>query len=64
MAPSVKPPALDIGSGPDLMVRGFEPHIGLHAGSVESAWDPLSLSLPLCPSRAHAFLSLSLCLSK
>ena len=37
----------DLGSGHDLAVRGFEPHIGLTAVSTELAWDPLSLSLSL-----------------
>ena len=48
MAQSVKHPTLDIGSGHDLMVRGFEPKVGLCANSKEPGWDFLSpLSLPL-----------------
>ena len=38
---------LDLGSGHDLSIRGFEPHGRLCADSVEPAWDPLSPSLPL-----------------
>ena len=48
MAQSVKRPTLDLGSGRDLMVCEFEPHIGLCADRVEPAWNSLSLlSLPL-----------------
>ena len=47
--------AADFGSGHDLAVRGFEPHVGLCADSAEPAWDFLFLSL--CTSPA---LSLSL----
>ena len=49
MAQSVKHLTLDFGSGHDLTVRGFKPHTGLLAGSVEPTWDSLSLpfSLPL-----------------
>ena len=50
VAQLVKRPTLDFGSGYDLMVWEFEPCIGLRAGSVEPAWDSLSLSL--CPSCA------------
>ena len=35
------------GSGHDLVVREFEPHIGLSAVSTEPASDLQSLSLPL-----------------
>ena len=53
--PSVKHLTRDFSSGHDLMVGEFEPHVGLCTDCVESAWDCLSLSLPLpC--------SLSLCL--
>ena len=41
----VSVPTLDFGSGHDLKVFEFEPHIQLHTDSVEPAWDPLSLSL-------------------
>ena len=37
MAQSVKRPTLDFSSGHDLAVRGIEPHLGLHADSVEPA---------------------------
>ena len=47
MAQSIKCLTLDFGSGRDLMVHEFEAHIGLHAGSVEPAWNSLFLSLPL-----------------
>ena len=60
-AQSVKCPALDFGAGHDLTVRGIKPRVGLYAGSMEPAWDSLSLSLSLCHSPAPAlFLSLSL----
>ena len=59
VAQLAKHPVLAFGSGPDLMVRGMEPWLGLwfHADSVEPAWD--SLSLPFCLS-----FSLSLSFSK
>ena len=53
-------PTFDRGSGHDLIVPGFEPGVGLCTDSAESAWDSLSLFLPL---PAH-ILSLSLSLSK
>ena len=37
VAQLVKRPTLNFGSGPDLTVREFEPHIGLHADSAEPA---------------------------
>ena len=49
----------DFGSGHDLKVCEFEPRVGLSAVSAKPALDPLSPSLSLCPSPAHA-LSLSL----
>ena len=45
-AQSVKLSALDFGSGHDLTVHEFEPHVGVCADSLESAWDSLSLFLP------------------
>ena len=48
---SVKRPTLDFGSGHDLTVREFEPHVRLCTDSEEPAWDSLSLSL--WPSLAH-----------
>ena len=51
---------LDFGSGHDLTVHGFEPHLGLCADSSEpGACCRFCVSLSLCPSPAHA---LSLCL--
>ena len=47
---SVKHPTLDFGSGHDLTICGFEPHIGPRNDSEEPAWDSLSL----CPSRVLA----------
>ena len=49
MAQSVKRPTLDFSSGHDLAVRGIEPHLGLHADSVEPAWDSLSPALSAPP---------------
>ena len=50
--------ASDFGSGPDLLVCEFEPHIELSAVSAEPTSDPLSLSF--CLSQTP---SLSVCLS-
>ena len=47
MAQSVKRLALDFGSGHDLMVCEFEPHVELCTDSVEPAWNSLSPSV--CP---------------
>ena len=57
VAQSVKCPTLGFGSGRDLAVREFKPHVGLHVDSVEPAWD--SLSAP-----PHPLLTLSVSLSK
>ena len=63
----------DFGSGHDLMIRGFEPHIRLCADSSEPGaffgFCCLPLSLPLPPPLVHTCalahaLSLSLSLSK
>ena len=56
----VKCPALDCGSGHRLTVREFEPHVGLCADSMETAWDSLSPSLSLCPSPLVLSLSLKI----
>ena len=54
----VQCPTLGFGSGHDLMVQGFEPHVGLRADIAEPAWDTISLlSAPL-------LLTLALSLSK
>ena len=45
VALSVKRPPLDLNSGHDLRVSGFEPHIRLCADGTEPAWDSLSPSL-------------------
>ena len=47
MTQLVNHPTLNFGSGHDLMVHEFEPHIRLAADSVEPARDSLSLSLSL-----------------
>ena len=49
VAPSVKQPTLDFGSGRDLTLRGFKLSIGLCADSAEPAWDSVSLSLSAPP---------------
>ena len=59
VAQSVKRPTIGFSSGHDLTFLEFEPHIGLHADSAESAWDSLSVSLSAPP-----LLSLSVSLSK
>ena len=45
----VKRPTLDFRSGHDLKVRGFQPHIGVSAVSIEPALDPPSCSLSASP---------------
>ena len=56
---SIKHPTPDVGPGRDLMVCGFEPHIGLCADGAERAWDsPSPLSLSAAPPITH-ILSLS-----
>ena len=50
VAQSVKHPILGFGSGHDLKVHEFKPHVGLCTDSVEPAWDlSLPLFLPLPP---------------
>ena len=49
MAQSGERPTLDLGSGRDLTVREFRPHIGLCADSAEPAWDSLSSNLSTSP---------------
>ena len=62
MAQSVERLTLDFGSGHDLTVFGFEPHVGLCADSTGPAWDSLPPSLSL--SLSLGLLSLSLPISK
>ena len=69
MALLVKCSTLDFGSGHDLTVREFEPHVKLCTGCVESAWDSLSPSLPPplplpCWCTCVCALSLSLKINK
>ena len=45
VAQSFKHPSFGFGSGHDLTVLEIEPHVGLCAGIVGSAWDSLCLSL-------------------
>ena len=59
VAQSVKHLTLDFGSGHDLTIREFEPHIRLCADNAESAWHSLSIPLSL-----FLLLVLSLSLSK
>ena len=49
MAQSVKHPTLDFGSGHDLAVHGFKPHVRLCTDSTEHAWDSLPPSLSALP---------------
>ena len=60
MAQSVKRLILHFGSGHDLMVLEFEPHVGL---CTDRTCLGFSLSLCLCPFPAHV-LSLILSLSQ
>ena len=46
VAQSVKRLTLDLSSGHDLTVCGFEPHIGFCADGTEPAWNSFCLSLP------------------
>ena len=61
VAQSAKCLPRDFGSGHDLTVHEFKPHIGLCAGHAEPAWDSLSPSPPLS---APLLLTHSLFLSK
>ena len=61
VAQSVKCPTLGFGSGHDLMIHEFKPHVRLCADGAEPAWDSLSLSLFAPPLLA---LSLSLKINK
>ena len=64
MAQFVERLTLDLGSGHDLMVCEFEPHVRLCADSVEPAWDSLSPSLPHSLFASPPFFSLSLSQNK
>ena len=66
MAQLAKCLTLGFGSGHDLMVHEFKPHIGLYADSVEPAWYSLSLpvSLPLLHSLSLLFFQTKLIKSK
>ena len=61
VAQSVKHPTPDFSSGHDLMVHGFEPHVGLHANGVESAWYSLPHSLCPYPPNKHTFKKINIC---
>ena len=54
VAQLVKDLTLDSGSGHDLMVHDFEPHIGLYTERGACLGFSLSLSLSLCPSPPYA----------
>ena len=54
VAQSVKLLTLDFSSDHDLMAHEFQPYIGLCTGSVEPAWDALSLPLSAPPQLAHS----------
>ena len=63
MAQLVKHPTLDFGSGHDLAVCGFDPHVRLCTSSMKPAWDSLSPSLSLsAPPPCMPMLSHSLSL--
>ena len=61
MAQLIKPLTLGLGSGHDLMVRGFQPDVSLHADSTEPVWVlslfPSLSALPLCSPSLSLFLS-------
>ena len=59
MAQSVEHLTLGFGSGRDLTVCEFEPHLGLRADGAEPAWDSVSPSLS--PSLSLSLTLLSLC---
>ena len=63
MVQSVKHVTLDFGSGHDLMVHGFKPHVGLYTDSIEPGWDSLSPSVSAPPLLAHS-VSLKINLKK
>ena len=58
MAQQVQPQTLDFGSGHDLLVRGFEPCVGLCAAGTEPARDSLSPSLSAPPHLKNKFKNL------
>ena len=62
MVQLVKCPTIDFGSGRDLTVHEFGPHIGLSTDNVGPAWD--SFSLPLYASPPLGTLSRSLSQNK
>ena len=49
MAQSVKCLTLEFGSGHDLTVHQFEPHVGFPIDRAEPAWDVLTPSLSAPP---------------
>ena len=55
VAQSFKRLILDFGSGHDLIVGKFEPHVRLWADRTEPAWDSVSLSLSAPPLLALYF---------
>ena len=63
VAQSIKRPITGYGSGHDLIVHGFEPHIGLCADGVNPAWDSFSLPFLSAPIQLVCPLALSLSLS-
>ena len=64
VAQLVKLPTLHFGSGHDLMVHEFEPHLRLHADSTEPDWDSSFPRLCGC-THMHAHThSLSLKINK
>ena len=63
MAQTVKHLTLDFGSGHDITVREFEPHMRLCADGADPALDSVSLSLSPSPLSVCLSVSLSLSLS-
>ena len=63
MAQLVPCPTLDLHLGHELIVRGFEPQVGLYADSSEPAWDSFFPSLS-APPLLMLSLSLSLKINK
>ena len=64
VAPLVKCPILGFGSGQDLMVCEFKPHIRLITEHAEPAWDSLSPCLSALSAPSLLTTSLFLSLSK
>ena len=56
MSQSVKRLTLDSGSGHDLTVHGFKPHIKFRANCWETAWNSLSLKISKLKKKKNKYI--------